>query len=82
MIEDRPWDSRSPASIAAAVVYIVTQLPRSPKKFTAREITDISGVAEGTILQCFRDMHAALPEMIPNTFATVQEINATFPGSA
>lgn len=28
LIEDRPWDSRSPASIAAAVVFVVTQFPK------------------------------------------------------
>jgi hypothetical protein len=28
LIDDRPWDSRSPTSIAAAVVFLITQLPR------------------------------------------------------
>lgn len=54
---------------------------RCPRHVTAKEVSDISGVAEGTIAQCVRDLQDALPHLIPATYATAAEIKATFPSS-
>jgi len=52
---EKKWDGRSRASIAATVVYIVTQLPCCPTKVDMKMISQCSGVRNVTITACYRN---------------------------
>ncbi|KAL4304890.1 hypothetical protein AHAS_Ahas16G0023500 [Arachis hypogaea] len=55
---------RSPISIAAAVIYIITQL--SDDKKALKEISLATGVAEGTIRNSYKDLYPHVSKIIPN----------------
>jgi len=60
---------KSPLSIAAAAIYIST-LALDVKK-TRVEISEIAGVAAGTILQAYRIMLPRAAELFPEDFEPV-----------
>ncbi|WJZ94138.1 hypothetical protein VitviT2T_013023 [Vitis vinifera] len=55
---------RSPVSIAAAVIYIITQL--SDEKKLLRDISIATGVAEGTIRNSYKDLYPHISKIIPS----------------
>ncbi|CAB4316994.1 unnamed protein product [Prunus armeniaca] len=55
---------RSPISIAAAVIYIITQL--SDDKKPLKDISVATGVAEGTIRNSYKDLYPHVSKIIPN----------------
>ena len=42
----KPWDGKSPLSVAAALLFLITSLPRATKHPTALAVAEASGVAE------------------------------------
>uniref|UniRef100_A0A6N2LH98 Cyclin-like domain-containing protein n=1 Tax=Salix viminalis TaxID=40686 RepID=A0A6N2LH98_SALVM len=58
---------RSPISIAAAVIYIITQL--SDDKKPLKDISVVTQVAEGTIKNAYKDLSPHLSQIIPSWFA-------------
>ncbi|PIA48364.1 hypothetical protein AQUCO_01400758v1 [Aquilegia coerulea] len=65
-------DIRSPISIAAAVIYMITQL--SDDKKLLRDISMATGVAEGTIRNSYKDLYPYASRMIPNWFAKEEDL--------
>ncbi|WZZ42193.1 hypothetical protein YC2023_038452 [Brassica napus] len=63
---------RSPISIAAAVIYIITQL--SDEKKPLRDISVATGVAEGTIRNSYKDLYPHLPKIIPAWYAKEEDL--------
>ncbi|GFP92201.1 transcription initiation factor iib-2 [Phtheirospermum japonicum] len=63
---------RSPISIAAAIIYIVTQL--SDDKKPLKDISIATGVAEGTIRNSFKDLYPHLSKIIPSWFAQEEDL--------
>ncbi|ESQ49035.1 hypothetical protein EUTSA_v100213351mg, partial [Eutrema salsugineum] len=63
---------RSPISIAAAVIYIITQL--SDEKKPLRDISLATGVAEGTIRNSYKDLYPHLPKIIPAWYAKEEDL--------
>ncbi|KAL6010136.1 hypothetical protein ACLOJK_000567 [Asimina triloba] len=63
---------RSPISIAAAVIYMITQL--SDDKKLLRDISLATGVAEGTIRNSYKDLYPYASRLIPNTFAKEEDL--------
>ncbi|KAK5836953.1 hypothetical protein PVK06_012759 [Gossypium arboreum] len=55
---------QSPISIAAAVIYIITQL--SDDKKPLKDISVVTGVAEGTIRNSYKDLYPHVSTIIPN----------------
>ncbi|KAG9131445.1 hypothetical protein Leryth_015275 [Lithospermum erythrorhizon] len=58
---------RSPISIAAAIIYIITQL--SDTKMPLRDISNATTVAEGTIKNTYRDLYPHVTKIIPEWYA-------------
>ncbi|XP_019442470.1 PREDICTED: transcription initiation factor IIB-like [Lupinus angustifolius] len=58
---------RSPISIAAAVIYIITQLSYDKKPL--KDISVATGVAEGTIRNSYKDLYPNVSKIIPNWYA-------------
>ncbi|RZC43932.1 hypothetical protein C5167_036872 [Papaver somniferum] len=54
---------RSPISVAAAVIYMITQL--SEEKKLLRDISIATGVAEGTIRNSYKDLYPYAVRLIP-----------------
>ncbi|CAN1173369.1 Transcription initiation factor IIB-2 [Linum perenne] len=63
---------RSPISIAAAVIYIITQL--SDDKKPLRDISLATGVAEGTIRNSYKDLYPHVSKIIPVWYATEEDL--------
>ncbi|XP_074332256.1 transcription initiation factor IIB-2-like isoform X2 [Apium graveolens] len=64
---------RCPTSIAAAVIYIVTQL--SDKKKTLKDVSLATGdIAEGTIRNSYKDLYPHLAKIIPTWYAQEKDL--------
>ncbi|PRQ21659.1 putative transcription factor TFIIB [Rosa chinensis] len=59
---------RSPVSIAAAVIYIITQLSDDSNKRPLKDIADVTGVAPATIKNSYKDLSPHVSEIIPNWY--------------
>ncbi|XVE54873.1 hypothetical protein DITRI_Ditri03aG0117500 [Diplodiscus trichospermus] len=68
---------RNPISIAAAIIYIISQL--SGEKKSAKDVSVVTGAAEGTIRSCYKDLYPYLSRLIPAWFANQQEIKYLLP---
>ncbi|XP_077226758.1 transcription initiation factor IIB-like isoform X2 [Tasmannia lanceolata] len=63
---------RNPISVAAAVIYMITQL--SDEKKLLRDISLATGVAEGTIWNSYKDLYPYASRLIPSSFATEEDL--------
>ncbi|KAG5083373.1 hypothetical protein JHK84_053411 [Glycine max] len=63
---------RSPISIAAAVIYIITQL--SDDKKPLKDISVATGVAEGTIRNSYKDLYPHVSKIIPSWYAKEDDL--------
>ncbi|KAF7144559.1 hypothetical protein RHMOL_Rhmol04G0143100 [Rhododendron molle] len=63
---------RSPISIAAAVIYIITQL--SDDKKPLRDVSIATGVAEGTIRNSYKDLYPHISKIIPSWYAKEEDL--------
>ncbi|KAJ3690729.1 hypothetical protein LUZ61_019893 [Rhynchospora tenuis] len=63
---------RSPISIAAAVIYMITQL--SDDKKPMKDISVATGVAEGTIRNSYKDLHPYATRLIPPFYVKEEDI--------
>ncbi|RWS20806.1 transcription initiation factor IIB-like isoform X2 [Leptotrombidium deliense] len=57
---------KSPISVAAAAIYIASQA--SEDKKSRKEIVEVTGVAESTILDSYKLMYARIEELLPTDF--------------
>ncbi|KAL0418488.1 UNVERIFIED_CONTAM: Transcription initiation factor IIB-2 [Sesamum radiatum] len=63
---------RSPISIAAAIIYIITQL--SDDKKLLKDICLATGVAEGTIRNSYKDLYPFASKIVPSWYAKEEDI--------
>ncbi|CAL9148382.1 transcription initiation factor IIB [Musa acuminata AAA Group] len=63
---------RSPISIAAAIIYMITQL--SDDKKPLKDISLATGVAEGTIRNSYKDLYPYSSRIIPISFAKEEDL--------
>eukprot|EP00164_Ancoracysta_twista_P019990 GFYU01035469.1.p1 GENE.GFYU01035469.1~~GFYU01035469.1.p1 ORF type:complete len:365 (+),score=71.78 GFYU01035469.1:68-1162(+) len=65
---------KSPISVAAASIYLVSQLSKHKK--TQKEIATVAGVSEVTIRNSYKDIHPHRAEVLPTFFAPVEDVNS------
>ncbi|KAJ7531038.1 hypothetical protein O6H91_14G029900 [Diphasiastrum complanatum] len=58
---------KSPISIAAAAIYMISQL--SDDKKPLKDISRVAGVAEATIRNSYKDLHPHAAKLVPDWFA-------------
>lgn len=63
---------RSPISVAAAAIYMASQA--SADKRSAKEISDIAGVADVTIRQAYRLMYPKASKLFPEDFKFTTQV--------
>ncbi|KAM5570620.1 transcription initiation factor IIB-2-like [Rosa sericea] len=63
---------RSPISVAAVVIYIITQLSNDKKG--VKDIAFVTRVAEATIKNSYKDLYPHLSEVIPTWFAKEEDL--------
>ncbi|KAK2634154.1 hypothetical protein Ddye_028946 [Dipteronia dyeriana] len=63
---------RSPKSVLAAIIYMITQL--SVDKKSLKDISLAAEVAQGTIKKSYKDLFPYAPKIIPNWFANEDDI--------
>ncbi|MCO5581850.1 hypothetical protein L7F22_035739 [Adiantum nelumboides] len=63
---------RSPISIAAAAIYMISQL--SDDKKPLKDISRVTGVAEGTIRNSYKDLYPHAAKIIPDWFAKDEDL--------
>lgn len=69
--KEKRWDGRSPISIAAAIIYLITQTPRegAPTKVVdLRSIVEVTGVSEGTITTTYKQLLEDKDTLIPEWY--------------
>ncbi|CAN4109136.1 unnamed protein product [Withania somnifera] len=64
---------RSPISIAAAIIYMITQLSDS-KKPILRDISVATTVAEGTIKNAYKDLYPHASKIIPEWYVKDKDL--------
>ena len=69
-----PWDGKSPNSIAAAIIYMVTQLPAATNKPSTATIALECSIAEGTLQSTYRDLYTEKAGLIPKWFARAEDL--------
>lgn len=69
-----PWDGKSPNSIAAAIIYMVTQLPAATNKPSTTTIALECSIAEGTLQSTYRDLYTEKAALIPKWFAKTEDL--------
>ena len=57
---------KSPLSLAAAAIFMAVTINNINK--TAKDVADVSGVAENTIKQTYKAMHPRMKELVPEDF--------------
>ena len=65
---------RSPLSVAAAAIFLACAA--SDNKKTAKEISEVSGVAESTIKQTYRILVGKVDNLFPDDFKFVTPIQS------
>ena len=65
---------RSPISIAAAIIYMLTQLTDSKKPL--RDISIATTVAEGTIKNAYKDLYPHASKIIPQWYLKDKDIKS------
>ncbi|CAG9463164.1 unnamed protein product [Pedinophyceae sp. YPF-701] len=73
------WDAKHPQTVATAIIYMLSHLPKWVRKRAAGEVTfkelsHFSGQAESTIMQAYADLYPFVRELIPKWFATTAEV--------
>ncbi|KAG6526308.1 hypothetical protein ZIOFF_016291 [Zingiber officinale] len=63
---------RSPISVAAAIIYMITQL--SDEKKPLKDISLATGVAEGTIKNSYKDLYPYASRIIPTFYAKEEDL--------
>ncbi|KAJ4724328.1 Transcription initiation factor IIB [Melia azedarach] len=63
---------RSPISVAAAIIYMITQL--SDDKKLLKDISLATGVAEGTIRNSYKDLYPYASRIIPSWYAKQEDL--------
>ncbi|KAL2942022.1 Transcription initiation factor IIB-2 [Bienertia sinuspersici] len=64
---------RSPISIAAVIIYIITQLSDDTKP-PLKDISLATGVAEGTIRNSYKDLYPHISRIIPSWYAKEDDL--------
>jgi len=70
----RPWDSKQGPTIAGAVLFMMSQLPRSPRALTLEELASVTGQADTTIAGAYVDLHPFARELIPASWASDEAV--------
>lgn len=65
---------RSPLSIAACAIFVVSQLSDSPK--SEKEISPVAGVSESTIRHAYRDLYPYRHQIIPKSFPLSKKVDS------
>ncbi|KAF9592783.1 hypothetical protein IFM89_017353 [Coptis chinensis] len=63
---------RSPISVAAAIIYIISQL--SDERKLLKDISLATGVAEGTIRNSYKDLYPYVSRLIPSWYAKEEDL--------
>lgn len=63
---------KSPLTICAAAIYLISQLSDTPKTF--RDIAPVAGVVEGTIRGAYVQMYARRKEIVPSNMPRIKGI--------
>ncbi|CAF2265850.1 unnamed protein product [Brassica napus] len=66
--------SRAPSSVAATVVYIISQLSYEKKLLKVADIRDATGLHENTIKGTYKDLYPYLSRIIPTWFANANDL--------
>lgn len=66
----RPWDGKSPLSIAAAILFITTRLPKSTAMPGVPEIASVAMVAEATLRSTAAMMFPYAAQLVPPSYAS------------
>ncbi|MCL7030877.1 hypothetical protein MKW94_002077 [Papaver nudicaule] len=67
---------RTPITVAATVIYMITQLSGDPKQI--REVSAVTGVAELTIKKSYREIYPYASRLVPAWYANVDALKKLY----
>ena len=70
----RSWDGRSPLSIAAAIIFLLTRLPGVLVRPSINDIAQAVGVSDSTIRLVFSELRPYAADLVPHTAASKEDI--------
>jgi len=73
----RPWDGKSPLSLAAAILLITTRMPKATRMPDVAQIAEVAQVAEVTVRTTAHMMYPYAVDLFPASYATPQQIRKT-----
>jgi len=73
----RPWDGKSPLSLAAAILLITTRMPKATRMPETIEIAEVAQVAEVTVRTTAHMMYPFALDFVPPSYATPDQIRKT-----
>ncbi|KAK9814054.1 hypothetical protein WJX73_010802 [Symbiochloris irregularis] len=71
--ETKPWDSRTPMTVAGAILFIITRMPRTSARPSLEAIAATVNAAESTIRLVANEMIPHAAEYIPKSLASTEE---------
>ena len=71
-----PWYGKSPISIAAAVIYMLSLVGSPSDHCMPDRIALITGVAEVTLMASYRDLCTVSEEIIPSWYSTPEKVKS------
>lgn len=72
----RPWDGKNPASIAGALLMMMSSLPKCSVHPDVSEIAESCGIAVVTIRGTYKDMVQHASELLPKGYNAPEDIEA------
>lgn len=73
----RPWDGKSPLSLAAAILLITTRMPKATRMPRPEEIAEVAQVADVTVRSTAHMMTPYAVDFFPRSYATPEQIRRT-----
>lgn len=73
----RPWDGKSPLSLAAAILLITTRMPKATRMPDTAEIAEVAQVADVTVRTTAHMMLPFAKDFFPATYASPDQIRKT-----
>ncbi|KAK9786506.1 hypothetical protein WJX73_008092 [Symbiochloris irregularis] len=76
--ETKPWDSRTPMTVAGAILFIITRMPRTSARPSLEAIAATVNAAESTIRLVANEMIPHAAEYMPESLASTEETRQIF----
>lgn len=76
--EPKPWDSRTPMTVAGAILIIITRMPKTSAHPSIEAISAVVKAAESTIKAVASEMVPHAADYMPKSLASLEDFKKAF----